>query len=213
MKEKRMLKREEIISLLLYMLKNFLISQNKNESITLFCFAYFDKFRSRRCMRILSCTLFLFFTFFLKAVPSDVIFLWPGEAPGEKKGEIEAEFEKPPKDSSDVLRISNVSKPSMKIFPADPKNANGTAVLVCPGGGYSILAYEHEGLDVCEWLNSFGVTAILLKYRVPRRKVARSMMPHCRTLKELWGLFVKMPRPGILLQIKSVYLDSRRVVI
>jgi acetyl esterase/lipase len=165
-----MLKREEIISLLLYMLKNFLISQNKNESITLFCFAYFDKFRSRRCMRILSCTLFLFFTFFLRAVPSDVIFLWPGKAPGEKKGEIEAEFEKPPKDSNDVLRISNVSKPSMKVFPADPKNANGAAVLVCPGGGYSILAYEHEGLDVCEWLNSFGVTAILLKYRVPRRK-------------------------------------------
>lgn len=121
-------------------------------------------------MRILSCTLFLFFTFCLRAFPSDVIFLWPGEAPGEKKGEIEAEFEKPPKDSSDVLRISNVSKPSMKIFPADPKKANGAAVLVCPGGGYSILAYEHEGLDVCEWLNSFGVTAILLKYRVPRRK-------------------------------------------
>jgi len=112
----------------------------------------------------------LTFTCCLLAKPSDVIFLWPGEAPGEKQGEVDAELEKPPKNESDVLRITNVSKPSMRIFPADPESANGTAVLVCPGGGYNILAYEHEGVDVCEWLNSFGVTAILLKYRVPRRK-------------------------------------------
>jgi acetyl esterase/lipase len=42
--------------------------------------------------------------------------------------------------------------------------------LVCPGGGYGILAYEHEGTDVCKWLNKLGITGILLKYRVPRRK-------------------------------------------
>ena len=43
-------------------------------------------------------------------------------------------------------------------------------MLVCPGGGYSILAYEHEGSAICEWLNSLGITGFLLKYRVPRRK-------------------------------------------
>ena len=169
-KEKSIRKKGEIISLPFYMSKNSLISQNKNESFILFCFAYFEKFRSRRCMRIQAYTFFFFFTFCLIAAPNDVKFLWPGEAPGEKKGEIEAEFENYPKDPNDVLRISNVSRPSMKIFPADPKISNGAAVLVCPGGAYNILAYEHEGLDVCEWLNSFGVTAILLKYRVPRRK-------------------------------------------
>ena len=46
-------------------------------------------------------------------------------------------------------------------------SSNGAAVLVCPGGGYKILAYEHEGTDVCEFLTQHGVTAILLKYRVP----------------------------------------------
>ena len=103
-------------------------------------------------------------------VPSRDFKLWPDLAPGEQKGEVEPESIKPPKDENDVLRISNVSVPSIKFFPADPGMANGTAVIVCPGGGYNILAYEHEGTDVCEWLNSFGVTAILLKYRVPRRK-------------------------------------------
>ena len=54
-----------------------------------------------------------------------------------------------------------------------PDDPNGAAVLVCPGGGYKILAYEHEGTDVCEFLTKHGVTAILLKYRVPSpREVA-----------------------------------------
>jgi len=48
--------------------------------------------------------------------------------------------------------------------------ASGTAVIVCPGGGYSILAYDLEGTEICEWLNSIGVTGVLLKYRVPRRR-------------------------------------------
>jgi acetyl esterase/lipase len=120
-------------------------------------------------MQILAFTVFWLSTFCLLAKPSDVIFLWPGEAPGEKKGEVGPEVEKLPSNPGDVVRISNVSKPSIRIFPADPLISNGTAVLVCPGGAYNILAYEHEGVDVCEWFNSFGVTAILLKYRVPRR--------------------------------------------
>ncbi len=102
--------------------------------------------------------------------PSKDFRVWPGLAPGEQKGEIESEAIIPPKNENDVRRISNVSEPSFKIFQSAPGISNGTAVIVCPGGAYNILAYEHEGIDVCEWLNSFGVTAILLKYRVPRRK-------------------------------------------
>lgn len=69
-----------------------------------------------------------------------------------------------------VPRLQNVANPTLAVYepPADIKN--GTAVIVCPGGGYSILAIEHEGTAVCEWLNTLGVTAILLKYRVPARK-------------------------------------------
>jgi acetyl esterase/lipase len=64
-----------------------------------------------------------------------------------------------------VIRLGDITNPSIKIF--KPKVPNGTAVVVCPGGGYYILAMDLEGTEICEWFNSIGVTAILLKYRVP----------------------------------------------
>ena len=103
--------------------------------------------------------------------PSKIISIWPGDAPGEVKGEIGEEAPKPNRPGSKkIIRLGNVSKPTISLFPAPKEKATGAAVLVCPGGGYGILAYDLEGTEVCEWLNSIGVTGILLKYRVPRRK-------------------------------------------
>jgi acetyl esterase/lipase len=68
-----------------------------------------------------------------------------------------------------VIRLANVSTPSLAIYrPAKDKDT-GAAVIVCPGGGYNILAYDLEGTEVAEWLNQIGVTALVLKYRVPAR--------------------------------------------
>ncbi len=68
-----------------------------------------------------------------------------------------------------VIRLGNVSTPQISIYrPENGKNSD-TAVIIAPGGGYNILAYDLEGSEVAEWLNSIGVTAVLLKYRVPRR--------------------------------------------
>ena len=98
------------------------------------------------------------------------IALWPKEAPGDIDGEIAPEsIREPTPGKSNVLRIQNVSNPSITLYPVSPNVSNGTAILVCPGGGYNILAYEHEGTEVCQWLNQIGVTGIILKYRVPRR--------------------------------------------
>lgn len=69
-----------------------------------------------------------------------------------------------------VLRITDVSEPTISIYEAPEELASGSAVIVCPGGGYNILAYDLEGDEVCLWLNELGITAILLKYRVPRRE-------------------------------------------
>ena len=69
-----------------------------------------------------------------------------------------------------VLRITNVSEPSITIYEASEQVASGSAIIVCPGGGYNILAYDLEGDEVCLWLNDLGITAVLLKYRVPRRE-------------------------------------------
>jgi acetyl esterase/lipase len=62
---------------------------------------------------------------------------------------------------------SLVSHPTLTVYRPAAGTANGTAVIVCPGGGYVHLAMTHEGTDVCKWLNSLGVTAFLLKYRLP----------------------------------------------
>ncbi len=105
-----------------------------------------------------------------------VIALWPDVAPGEKGAigpEKDETVHKPDaKPRTEVIRLGNVSKPTITIFrPAE--KANGAAAIVCPGGGYSILAYDLEGTEVCEWLNSIGVTGVLLKYRVPGRGESR----------------------------------------
>ncbi len=65
-----------------------------------------------------------------------------------------------------VSRLTNITNPSLTLYPAK-EAANGAAVLVFPGGGYSILAYDLEGTEVCTWLNSIGVSCVLVKYRVP----------------------------------------------
>lgn len=65
-----------------------------------------------------------------------------------------------------VIRLGNVVKPTLTLFKPASK-ANGAAVVVFPGGGYRRLSIDMEGTEVCDWLNSFGVTCVLLKYRVP----------------------------------------------
>ncbi len=62
---------------------------------------------------------------------------------------------------------STVNRPTLTVYLPPAGKANGMAVIVCPGGGYVHLAYTHEGTDVAQWLNSLGITAFLLKYRLP----------------------------------------------
>ena len=67
-------------------------------------------------------------------------------------------------------RLTNVSQPMMYVYPPTKVRANGAAALVFPGGGYTRLAWDGEGLDSCKWLNSLGVTCLLVKYRVPAER-------------------------------------------
>jgi hypothetical protein len=108
------------------------------------------------------------------ATGPEPIKLWPGSAPGEK-GDIgeEKDTTKPdPKVPPEkyITRLGNVSVPTLTVFKPAADKDTGAAVVVCPGGAYSILAYDLEGTEVCRWLNSVGVTGVLLKYRVPARK-------------------------------------------
>ena len=66
-----------------------------------------------------------------------------------------------------ATRVSDVTEPTITVYRAE--KPNGASVIVAPGGGYMFLSYAHEGTQVCEWLNSLGITAVLLKYRTPTR--------------------------------------------
>lgn len=100
--------------------------------------------------------------------------IWPGgRAPGDT---VELEPERDMTRPTDqliagkrVARIGNVSVPTIQVFSPPADKNNGAAVVICPGGGHHILAYDLEGAEVAEWLNTIGVTGIVLKYRVPFR--------------------------------------------
>lgn len=98
----------------------------------------------------------------------DIIHLWPGVVPGEtapKRAAI------PTKDTSNgVIRLTNVTDPLMQVFRPEKGKANGAAVIVCPGGGYQILAINLEGYEIAHWLNEQGFTAFVLQYRVPQKQ-------------------------------------------
>lgn len=90
--------------------------------------------------------------------------VWPGVAPGEANPPA---AEPKTADPATTKRVTGVTHPTLTIFrPVAEKDAH-VAVLVCPGGGYKMLAYDYEGEDVARWLSSLGVTGVVLKYRVP----------------------------------------------
>lgn len=108
-----------------------------------------------------------------EARPSLVQPIWPGKPPGETK-ELppETDVTKPgQKDpgGKPVIRLTNVSIPTVSIYRPSKEKDTRTSVVICPGGGHSILAYNHEGTETAEWLTTLGVTGIVLKYRVPTR--------------------------------------------
>src|SRR6202140_1251709 len=120
-----------------------------------------------------------------------VVELWPGKAPDET-GKIGAEkFLMSPKlDRKQVevteptKMVTNVTKPSITIYrPAKDKDT-GTAILICPGGGYWNLYWQLEGEEVAAWLNSQGIKGIILKYRVPRRPDDTKGEPARRPLQD-----------------------------
>src|SRR5438876_11687647 len=99
-----------------------------------------------------------------------VVDLWPGKAPGDVgiNGQEVSRIHQSPIVGPTKL-ITNVTKPTLTIYQPAKNENTGTAMVICPGGGYWDLYWELEGEEVAAWLNSLGMTGIILKYRVPRR--------------------------------------------
>jgi acetyl esterase/lipase len=124
-------------------------------------------------LRLLPPCLVFVIAYDVRAAGPTVLDLWPGKPPGETKDlppetDTAKETDKPVGDRR-IQKITNVSKPTLAVFRPEKGADTGAAVIVCPGGGHRILAYDHEGTEVAEWLAKNGVTGVVLKYRVPAR--------------------------------------------
>ncbi|WP_202928151.1 alpha/beta hydrolase [Cyclobacterium salsum] len=114
-----------------------------------------------------TCIILFIFSAMSNAQGTDTLYVWPGTVPGE------TEAKHPPvqtaNTSGNVTRLTDVTDPALVVF--EPKGpSNGASVIVCPGGGYNILAIDKEGYEVAEWFNQLGFTAFVLQYRVPDKR-------------------------------------------
>ncbi|MDB5387023.1 MAG: Xylanase [Planctomycetaceae bacterium] len=131
------------------------------------------RFVSLACS-LLSCGFFLTLAQSAEGREPDVVLnLWPGPPPGEAiKAGPEQDFTKPTDRliaGRRIIKLGNVAIPQAHVFLPPKDKRNGTSIVICPGGGFSILAWDLEGTEVAEWLNTLGVTGIVVKYRVPTR--------------------------------------------
>lgn len=120
-----------------------------------------------------------------------VVDVWPGAVPdesgdiGPEKARMSPELDRKQVEVTEPTQlITGVSKPTITIYRPPKGKETGTAMLICPGGGYWDLYWQLEGEEVATWLNSIGVTGIILKYRVPRRPDEPKGEPARRPLQD-----------------------------
>jgi len=123
--------------------------------------------------------------------------LWPDGAPGLPK-DAKREIVDQEKPGDKFRRVVRVTEPKLTVYKPAADKDTGAAVLICPGGGYNILAVEHEGEEIADWLNTLGVTGVVLQYRVPRSKTqekheaplqdAQRAMSLIRKHAQEWGI-------------------------
>ena len=133
----------------------------------------------------------------------DVIDLWPSEPP-TWVGTKEAERDTSGNEGRDVagkpvIRLGHVSKPQLHFYPVVPgqmQKDKDTVILVCPGGGYSILAWDLEGTEIAEQFNALGYSAAVVKYRVPTRQTDLAWLPPVQDIQRSISLLRKSAIPG-----------------
>ncbi|WP_199269839.1 Ca2+-dependent phosphoinositide-specific phospholipase C [Algibacter sp. L1A34] len=120
------------------------------------------------CIKTKLIIVFLLLAFISEGQGRKIIDLWPNDVPGQVEKKQPAKLSD--NISGGVTRISEVTNPLLTVFKPEKPNKSKAGIIVCPGGGYGILAIDKEGYEIAEWLNSIGYTAFVLQYRVPKNK-------------------------------------------
>lgn len=141
-------------------------------------------------MKYLCLTLFALFSLAAAPIetpePTERIALWP-DRPLLEKSDDEVKY-------SNIIRITKVNRPAIEFYKAPDAKPNAPAIVIFPGGGYNVLAYDLEGTEIAEWLNSLGIHAIIVKYTVPGNqreaalKDAQRAMGIVRSQAKEWGI-------------------------
>ena len=120
-----------------------------------------------------------------------VVDVWPGKAPdetaamGPERWRMSPKLDRKQVEVTEPTRmLTDVSKPTLTIYRTSNEANTGTAMIICPGGGYWDLYWELEGEEVASWLNTNGVTGVILKYRIPRRSDEPKGEPARRPLQD-----------------------------
>lgn len=151
--------------------------------------------RRRKIFKIFA-ALLLIYLHYCQAESPEIVRLWPSKPPGDENltlpPEVDTSGPNSPKVANmPVIRLGNVSEPAIWIYHAPPSNRTDVAVMIAPGGGYNILAWDLEGTEVAKWLNSLGITAIVLKYRVPKRSISEPWLAPLQDGQRAMGLIRK----------------------
>jgi acetyl esterase/lipase len=117
--------------------------------------------------KIITLSIILTMVSILLKAQDNCIYLWPESVPGEQTEKHPPVVQEGKKD--DITRLTDINDPFLKVFsPAKEKN-NHTSVIICPGGGYNILAIDLEGFEIAKWFTELGYTSFVLHYRVPKK--------------------------------------------
>jgi len=121
-------------------------------------------------IKISSILVFFFSSLMIKGSAQTLTLkLWPEGIPGSKTNP--SYVEKITTTDGRITRCEKVVTPDLTVYLPAPEKANGAAVLICPGGGYVALAFDHEGNAIAKWLNDNGIAGIILKYRLPSDQI------------------------------------------
>ncbi|MFY0713639.1 alpha/beta hydrolase [Seonamhaeicola sp. NFXS20] len=112
--------------------------------------------------------LIIFFSCLVEAQSNNVIELWPNKVSGETQPKQEAKQTN--NTTGNVIRLTDITNPILTVYKPKKPNGSKAGIIICPGGGYKILAINKEGTEIAKWLNSLGYTAFVLQYRVPQKR-------------------------------------------